>query len=92
MATGIFAGGLISISSLYWLNRSLKKLLSPGSAGSKFMMQLLSMLKLVIIALLLLLLIMNYSIDPIGLLLGLSIVVVNVFVVVIKSLFTGDLT
>ena len=92
MATNIFAGGLISISSFYWLNRSLKKLLGPGSVGSKFGMQLLSMLKIVIIALVLLLLIMNFSVDPIGLLIGLSIVVINVFVVVIKSIFTGDLT
>jgi hypothetical protein len=92
MATGILAGGLISIASFYWLNRSLKKLLGPSSTGSKFFMQVLSMLKLVIIALILLLLIMNFNVDPIGLLIGLSLVVVNVFFVVIKSLFTGDLT
>ncbi len=92
MAKGILAGGLIAIASFYWLNRSLKKLLGPTSTGSKFFMQLLSMLKLVIIALILLLLIMNFNLDPIGILIGLSIVVVNVFYVVIKSIFTGDLT
>ncbi|PLX97971.1 MAG: hypothetical protein C0623_14145 [Desulfuromonas sp.] len=92
MTKGILAGGLISIASFYWLNRSLKKLLGPTATGSKFLMQILSMLKLVIIALILLLLIMNYDIDPIGILIGLSIIVANVFVVVIKSLFTGDLS
>ena len=50
------------------------------------------MLKIVIIALVLLLLIMNFNIDPIGLLIGLSLVVFNVFVVVIKGIFTGDLS
>lgn len=91
-ANGVLAGGLVSLASFYWLNRSLKKLLGPGSGGSKFFMQLLSMLKIVIIALVLLLLIMNFNIDPIGLLVGLSLVVFNVFVVVIKSIFTGDLS
>lgn len=92
MTLGILAGGLIAISSFYWLSRSLKKLLGPGSTGSRFLMQVLSMLKLVVIALLLLLLIMNFNLDPIGILIGLSIVVMNVFVVVIKSIFTGDLS
>jgi len=92
MTLGMLAGGLISIASFVWLNRSLKNLLGPASGGSKFWMQVLSMLKLVIIALLLMLLIMNANINPIGLLIGLSVVVLNVFFVVIKSVFTGDLT
>jgi len=92
MTLGVLSGGLISIASFVWLNRSLKNLLGPASGGSKFWMQVLSLLKLVIIALLLMLLIMNADIDPIGLLIGLSVVVINVFFVVIKSVFTGDLT
>ncbi len=92
VASGILAGGLVTLASFYWLSRSLKKLLGPGAGGSKFAMQLLSMLKILIIALVLLLLILNFNIDPIGLLIGLSVIVVNVFVVVIKSIFTGDLT
>lgn len=92
MTLGMLAGGLISIASFVWLNRSLKILLGPSSGGSKFWMQVLSMLKLVIIALLLMLLVMNANIHPVGLLVGLSVVVINVFFVVIKSVFTGDLT
>lgn len=92
MALGMLAGGLISIASFVWLNRSLKNLLGPASGGSKFWMQVLSLLKLAIIALLLMLLIMNANIHPVGLLIGLSVVVINVFFVVIKSVFTGDLT
>ena len=87
---GILAGGLISIASFYQLQRSLKSLFGNGSGGSKFWMQLLSILKFAIIALILMLLFMNFDINPIGLLIGLSVIVINVFFVAIKSLFTGD--
>ncbi len=89
---GIMAGGLIAIASFYQLQRSLKSLFGTGSGGSKFWMQLLSILKFAIIALVLLLLFVNFDINPIGLLIGLSVIVINVFYVAIKSLFTGDLT
>lgn len=92
MVKGIFAGGLVSIASFYWLGRSLRNLLGADSGGSKFWMQVMSILKNVMIALILFLLIMNFNINPIGLLIGLSVVVINVFFVAIKSLFTGDLT
>lgn len=90
--TGVLAGGLIAIFSFCWLQRSLKNLLGSSSGSSKFWMQVLSLLKVVLIALILMLLIMNVAVDPIGLLIGLSIVIMNVFYVVIKSLFTGDIS
>ena len=89
---GVLAGGLIAIFSFCWLHRSLKNLLEPGSGGSRFWMQVLSLLKVAMIALILMLLIMNVAIEPVGLLIGLSVVIMNVFYVVIKSLFTGDLS
>ena len=89
---GIMAGGLISIGSFFQLHRSLKSLFGTGSGASKFWMQMLSILKFAIIALVLLLLFVNFDINPVGLLIGLSTIVINVFYVAIKSLISGDLT
>jgi hypothetical protein len=92
IALGIFAGGLISITSFYWLIHCLNNILNPNSGAMKIWMHIFHLLKIVIIALVLLLLIINFKLNPIGLLVGLSVIVINVMYIASKSLLIGDLT
>lgn len=87
---GILAGGLVAIGSFYWLNRSLKILLNPQGGASRFWMQVFSLLKVVMIGLILVVLITRFQVSPLGLLIGLSVIVLNVFYVTIQRILTGD--
>ena len=85
-ATGVLAGGMLAIANFYWLGSILKRALalSAGKAG-KFA-QARYILRLALIAVIAWLLITRMGIDLIGLLVGMSVLVINIFVLTIYRL------
>ncbi len=75
-AAGILAGGILAIGNFYWLKNTLRRVLQlqPRQAGS--FAQFRYLLRLALVALVLYLLIVHARIDIIGLILGLSVLVV----------------
>lgn len=77
-AASVVAGGLLAIINFYWLLSVLKRVLQmPAQQASRFA-QLRYLLRLAILGVVIWLLIHFASIDIIGLLLGLSITVLNI--------------
>jgi len=75
---GVLSGGLVAIAGYHWLHFSLKKVLSQpdGRAASNF--KLTYFVRLGAIAAALIVLIVVVKVNPIGLALGLSVVVINI--------------
>jgi len=75
---GVFAGGLIVSTNFYFLHRTLKtalnpmRLLSPGVIMGKYYVRFL------ISAVVIYVLISEHYVDPLGLLLGLSIILISI--------------
>jgi hypothetical protein len=78
-AAGVLLGGVLAIANFNWQHSIIKRalLLSTEKAGR--FAQARYVLRLTILALLIWCLIVRVGIDPIGLLLGLSVLVVNIF-------------
>lgn len=74
---GILAGGLVAIAGFAWLQRSLRRLLADSPHGARGRYQLGSLSRLLVLAGILTLLIVFVKIHPVGLAIGLSVVVVN---------------
>jgi hypothetical protein len=77
VTAGIIAGGLVAIGGFNWLQRSLKRLLTEPAQGAGARYQLGYVVRLLALAAVLTLLIAVVKIHPIGLAIGLSVVVVN---------------
>lgn len=78
LTTGILVGGLVAIGGFFWLRRSLGRLLEqPG--GSRFRYQFGYLLRLAVLAMILVALIAVARVDIVGLVIGLSVVVINLF-------------
>lgn len=77
MTAGILAGGLVSIASFGWLQRSLMRLLAGPDGGARSRYQFGYLMRLLAIAGILGLLIAIVKIHPVGLVIGLSVVVIN---------------
>jgi hypothetical protein len=77
-AAGVLAGGLIAIANCYWLNFTLQRAmqLPPGKAVR--FAQIRYILRLALIALAVSALIIYFKINILGLLLGLSVLVINI--------------
>ena len=77
-AGSVFVGGLLAIMNFYWLLSVLKRVLHlPADKSARFV-QVRYVLRLSILALILWAMIRFVGIDLIGLLLGLSIIVINI--------------
>ena len=74
---GILAGGLVAIAGFAWLHRSLRRLLADPAQGARVRYQLGYAVRLVALAGVLALLIAVVKIHPVGLAIGLSVVVIN---------------
>lgn len=74
---GILAGGLVAIVGFAWLQRSLKRLLADPAHGARARYQFGYMVRLLALAGVLALLIAVIKIHPVGLAIGLSVVVIN---------------
>jgi hypothetical protein len=90
-AAGALAGGLLAIANFFWMLSILKRvLLMPGGKPGRFV-QFRYILRLGIMALVIWLLIVRIGIDVIGLLVGLSVPVINIIALSIYRLtLKGD--
>jgi hypothetical protein len=77
VTAGILAGGLVAIGSFSWLQRSLKRLLADPIQGARARYQFGYVMRLLALAGVLTLLVAVVKIHPVGLAIGLSVVVVN---------------
>ncbi|MBM4270901.1 MAG: ATP synthase subunit I [Deltaproteobacteria bacterium] len=82
---GVLLGGLISIVNFHWLGRDLRKVFSSLSDSSKSSMMFKYYIRFGITAVILYFIITGGLVDIIGLLAGLSLVVVNVVFTVVTT-------
>jgi hypothetical protein len=77
-ATGVLAGGLIAVINCYWLNFTLRRAMEfPADKAVRFTLGR-YILRLAAIALVVSILIIYVKIDIVGLLIGLSVLVINI--------------
>jgi|SRR5208337_3807111 hypothetical protein len=85
-AAGVVAGGVLAIVNFYWLHSILRRtLLLPKGKAQRFAMSR-YLLRLVLIGLVTWLMIDRFKIDTLGLLVGLSVLVINIFALTIYRL------
>ncbi len=82
---GVLLGGLISIVNFYWLHQNLRDTFQRLMDGSKSSILLKYCVRLVVTAVILYLIIAYRVADVLGLLLGLSIVIINMVFTVIMT-------
>ena len=79
LSLGVLAGGLTAIGGFYWLRRSLTRLMQQPTGGARFRYQFGYLVRLLALAILLAILVAIVKIHPVGLIVGLSVVVINLF-------------
>ncbi len=79
LTLGILCGGLVSIGAFLWLRRSLRHLLAEPDSGAKARYQFGYVVRLLTLAVLLAVLVAVVKINTVGLIIGLSVVVINLF-------------
>ncbi len=84
LSLGILTGGLIAIGGFIWMRRSLDRLLSHATGGqetgdSRFSYISGCFIRLAVLAVILAILIAIVKIHVIGLVIGLSVVIINLF-------------
>ena len=84
LSVGILAGGLVAIGGFHWMKRSLNQLMEEPDGGAKFRYQFGYMIRLAALAAILAALIAVAKVNPPGLIIGLSVVVINLFWITIK--------
>lgn len=77
VTAGILAGGLVAVAGFAWLQRSLRRLLADPAHGARARYQFGYVVRLLALGGVLALLIAVVKIHPVGLAIGLSVVVVN---------------
>ena len=77
LTAGILAGGLVAIAGFAWLQRALGRLLADPAHGARARYQLGYVSRLLVLACVLALLIAVVKIHPVGLAIGLAVVVIN---------------
>ncbi|MCU0531690.1 MAG: ATP synthase subunit I [Syntrophales bacterium] len=75
---GILLGGIVSIVNLYWLGRDLRVIFSNLSGKAKSAMMIRYYIRMAVTAVVLFFIITELPVDIIGLLVGLSLVVINI--------------
>jgi MFS superfamily sulfate permease-like transporter len=85
-ALGILLGGFISILNFHWLDRSLRDVFKNIGGNIKGPVMVKYYLRLAITAVVLYFLIARETVDVIGLVIGLSVVVINIIFTVITAL------
>jgi hypothetical protein len=79
LSLGILTGGLIAIGGFIWMRRSLDQLLSQATGGSRFSYISGCFIRLAVLAVILAIMIAIVKIHVIGLVIGLSVVIINLF-------------
>ena len=86
VAMGILCGGLIVTINFHLLSRTLKNALTPPNLTSHNVIIAKYYIRFIISGIIIFLLISNRIVDPIGLILGLSVVVVSIVLATILEL------
>jgi len=88
LTSGILVGGLVAIGGFLWLRRSLGRLLEqPIVGGARFRYQFGYLVRLSVLAGTLAILVTVVKVHAIGLIIGLSVVVINLFWVTAQRAF-----
>jgi len=88
LTAGILVGGLVAIGGFLWLRRSLGRLLEqPIVGGARFRYQFGYLVRLSVLAGTLAILVTVVKVHAIGLIIGLSVVVINLFWVTAQRAF-----
>jgi hypothetical protein len=85
---GILLGGFISIINFHWLGRNLQSVFKNPSGNVKGPAMVKYYIRLALTAVVLYLLISAGTVDVFGLIIGLSVVVINIIVTVITTAFS----
>jgi hypothetical protein len=85
-ALGILLGGFISIINFYWMEHGLRGLFTKTSKNVKASIIIKYYIRLGLIAIVLYFLIANGTVNVIGLLIGLSVVVINIIITLITTM------
>ncbi|KQC06836.1 MAG: hypothetical protein APR62_07415 [Smithella sp. SDB] len=85
-ALGILLGGFISIINFYWMERGLRDLFNNTSKSIKARIIIKYYIRLALIAIVLYFLIAYGTVNVIGLLIGLSVVVINIIITLITTM------
>jgi hypothetical protein len=83
---GVLLGGFISIVNFYWMDRSLRSAFEKNTGNIKGLVVGKYFLRLALTAIVLYFLIAYKTVNVIGLLIGLSVVMINIIVMVITNL------
>jgi hypothetical protein len=77
VSSGVLAGGLVAITAFAWLQRSLNRLLADTGQDARTRYQFSYLIRLLALGLALAVLVAIVKIHPAGLILGLSVVIIN---------------
>ena len=87
LSIGILCGGLVAIGGFLWMRRSLGRLLEQPNGGARFRYQFGYLVRLAALVMVLAVLIAVVKIHTVGLLVGLSVVVINLFWITVQRAF-----
>ena len=87
LSIGILVGGLVAIGGFLWMGRSLGRLIEEPTGGARFRYQFGYLVRLASLALVLAILVAVIKIHTGGLLIGLSVVVINLFWITVQRAF-----
>jgi len=87
LSLGVLGGGLISVGGYLWLQRSLRQLLEEPSQASVGGFQVNYFIRLGALAAALYVLITVVKVNPLGLAVGLSVVILNILGTAIQRMF-----
>ncbi len=87
LSAGVLVGGLVAIGGFLWMQRSLNRLIKEPSGGARFRYQFGYIIRLAALAIILAVLIAIVKIHTLGLIIGLSVVVINMFWITIQRAF-----
>lgn len=87
LTQGVLAGGLLAIIAYGWLYRSLLKVLASPDRSAARGFQITYFVRLAALAAAIFLLIAKGGVNPLGLVVGLSVVIVNIFWTTFRRLF-----
>jgi ATP synthase I chain len=83
---GVLLGGFISILNFYWMERGLRGIFTNTAGNVKGNVMVKYYIRLVLTAIVLYFLIANGTVNVIGLLIGLSVVVINIIITLITTM------
>lgn len=87
-ALGILAGGIIASFNFHWLQKTLRKIFDQQVVfGGKAIYYVKYYLRLIIVGIILYELIVNKMVHPLGLITGLSVVVINIMVIAFTEMW-----